>query len=70
MARLIEESIINEDDTTVTIRFVRRNGKYLDKTVNKIEGKTNEDLLKRWHHIMTLDTLQNRSLPSAWKTPE
>lgn len=70
MARLVEEQIISEDDTTVTIRFTRRNGKYLDKTVNKLDGLTNEDLLARWHRRMTLDVLQNRILPNKWTAPE
>lgn len=70
MARLIEEQIIAEDATTLTIRFTRQNGKYLDQVVNKVEGMTNEELLNRWHRRMTLAHLQRRILPNKWTTPE
>lgn len=70
MARLIEEQIIAEDDSTLTIRFTRRNGRFIDRVVNKVEGMTNEQVLNRWHRRMTLDTLQRRILPRQWIKPE
>lgn len=70
MARLIEEQIIAEDTNTVTIRFTRRNGKFIDKTVNKIDGMTNEQLLTRWHRRMTLEFLQRRIRLSQWQSSE
>lgn len=66
---MIEESIVSEDENTVTIRFTRRNGKYMDRVVPKVEGVTNEELLARWHRRVTLEHLQNRILPSKWSTP-
>lgn len=70
MARLLEESIISEDAETLTIRFTRRNGKYLDRTVPKIDGVSNEELLLRWHRRTTIDYLQNRILLNKWITPQ
>ena len=70
MARLIEEEILSEDSTTLTIRFKRQNGKYLDRQVRKIEGMTNEEVMNRWHRRMTIEYLQNRILPSKWNKPE
>ena len=70
MARLIEEQIIAEDDSTLTVRFTRRNGRYIDRVINKVEGMTNEQLLNRWHRRMTIQTLQRRILPNKWNRPE
>lgn len=70
MARLIEEQIVAEDATSLTIRFTRRNGRYIDRVVPKVDGMTNEQLLNRWHRRMTIEYLQNRILPSKWNAPE
>lgn len=70
MARLVEETIISETDTELVVRFTRRNGRYIERTINKIEGLTNEELLKRWHHRITLEVLQNRILPHKWNIPD
>lgn len=70
MARLIEEEIIAEDAETLTIRFKRRSGRYLDRTIKKIEGITNEQLLTKYHRLVTLEYLQNRILPNKWIKPE
>jgi len=59
MAFLVTEEIIAETETELTIRFTSR-GRIYERTVPKVEGKTNEELLKRWHRRITLDTLQNR----------
>jgi hypothetical protein len=57
---LIQEQIIAEDESTVTIKFLNRAGtRFKEKTVNKVEGMTNEDLLKRWHRRMTLEYLRS-----------
>jgi len=66
MAFLVTEEIINETDTELTIRFTSR-GRIYERTVKKIEGKTNEEMLKMWHRRITLDTLQNRI---RYKKPE
>lgn len=56
---LITEEIIAEDDNTLTIRFTNRaNTRFRERTVNKVEGMTNEDLLRRWHRRMTIEYLQ------------
>lgn len=70
MARLIEEQIVAEDATSLTIRFTRRNGRYIDRVVPKVDGMTNEQLLNRWHRRMTIEYLQNRILPTKWNAPE
>lgn len=70
MARVIEEQIVAEDATSLTIRFTRRNGRYIDRVVPKVDGMTNEQLLNRWHRRMTIEYLQNRILPTKWNAPE
>ena len=59
MAFLVTEEIIAETETELTIRFTSR-GRIHERVVKKIEGKTNEEMLKRWHRRMTIMTLQNR----------
>ena len=66
MAFLVTEEIINETETELTIKFTSR-GRIHEKTVKKIEGKTNDEMLKLWHRRMTLMTLQNRV---RYKKPE
>jgi len=66
MAFLVTEEIIAETETELTIRFTSR-GRIYEKTVSKVEGKTNEELLKRWHRRITFQTLQNRI---RYKKPE
>jgi len=55
---LITETIVSETDTELTIKFESNNGRSRTKTVNKVEGMTNEDLLNRWHRRMTIEFLQ------------
>jgi hypothetical protein len=70
MAKLIEEQILSETNNTVTIRFSRQNGSYIDREVQKVDGLTNEELLLRWHRRITLEYLQNRIVPSKWNKPD
>ena len=63
---LITEQILSETETELTIRFTRNSGKYQDKTVPKIEGKTNEQMLEIWHRRMTVHILKNRIRPNTW----
>jgi hypothetical protein len=55
---LITETIVSETDTQLVIKFESSNGRSLTKKVNKVEGMTNEDLLRRWHRRMTVEYLQ------------
>lgn len=66
MAFLVTEEIINETDTELTIRFTSR-GRIHERTVKKIEGLDNDQMLKKWHRRITLETLQNRI---RYKKPE
>ena len=57
---LIQEQIITEDDTTITVKFLNRSGtRSKQKVINKIEGMTTENLIKRWHRRMTIEYLRN-----------
>jgi hypothetical protein len=55
---LLTEEIINETETTLTIKFSRSNGASLTKEVKKVEGMSNEDIMSRWHRRMTIEYLQ------------
>jgi hypothetical protein len=55
---LITEQILSETDTQLTIKFSNKTGRSLTKIINKVDGMTNEDMLRRWHRRMTLEYLQ------------
>jgi len=63
---LISEEIISETETQLEIKFTSKNGRSTTKTVNKIDGYTNDQLLQRWHRRMTLEYLQR---PVTFKRP-
>jgi hypothetical protein len=55
---LISKEIISETETDLEIKFTSRGGRTKTKSVPKVEGMTNEDLIQRWHRRMTLEYLQ------------
>lgn len=56
---LIQEQIISEDESTITVKFLNKNGtRFKQKTINKVEGLTTEQLINRWHRRMTIEYLQ------------
>ena len=57
---LLTSEILEQTDTTVTVKYTRRSGATYTKTINLIEGVELETLLKRHYTRTTLATLQNR----------
>lgn len=56
---ILTEQILNETETTLTIKFSRKNGSFLIKEVQKVEGMSVEDILSRWHRRMTIECLRH-----------
>lgn len=55
---LVTEQIVSETENTLSIKFIGHNGKEIVRTVTKMAGKTNEDLLRIWHFRMTEKYMQ------------
>ena len=59
--KVITEQIIAETDADLTIKFTNVRGSVTrskTKTIKKIDGLTNEQLLERWHRRMTIEFIQ------------
>lgn len=70
--KVITEQIIAETDADLTIKFTNARGSVTrskTKTVKKVDGLTNEQLLERWHRRMTIEFIQ-RPLSFKRELPE
>jgi len=65
---IVSEQILSETDSTLTIKFTSRDGRQLVKTVTKIAGKTNEEMLGIWHNKMALRYLDVAKTKNKFKT--